>query len=68
MENDWQTWTALAVVTVTIFLFAWRSRKKKGGCGSCGPSGCDSNYWYCCEHEQRHSFSPTAFQTASPLV
>jgi hypothetical protein len=44
MENDWQTWTALAVVTVTIFLFAWKSRKKKGGCGSCEPSGCDSNY------------------------
>lgn len=39
--NDWQTWTALAVVAVTAGVFAVRAlRKKKPGCGGgCGCAG-----------------------------
>lgn len=34
---DWQTWAALGVVIVTALVFAIRqSKKKSGGCGSCG--------------------------------
>jgi len=41
MEN-WQTWTALAIVAGTITIFTWRWIKKRrgggsgGGCNKCG--------------------------------
>ena len=43
--NDWQSWTALGIVGLTVLAFAIRAKrkgkKKSGGCGSgCGPGKC----------------------------
>lgn len=41
MEQEWQSWVALAVVAGTVAVFAWRfwKRRGRGGCG--GGCGCD---------------------------
>ncbi len=43
MTYDWQTWAALAIVSVTLLGFILRSRaKRKNGNGDCGGCGkCD---------------------------
>jgi len=43
--NDWQSWTALGIVGLTVLAFVIRAKrkgkKKSGGCGSgCGPGKC----------------------------
>ena len=45
--HDWQSWTALGIVGLTVLAFVIRARrkgkKKSGGCGSgsgCGPGKC----------------------------
>ena len=43
--NDWQSWTALGIVGLTILAFVIRAKrkgkKKSGECGcGCGPGKC----------------------------
>lgn len=42
MNNDWQSWAAAGVVTVTAAAFlvrAMKRRKKAAGCNTCGSAG-----------------------------